>query len=100
MTILVCCHFGSFVNFKHYYLFYIRRHLFGYFPDVVSYNRFVELMPRYVHKVFKGMAADGKGTMRWCHGFKLHLLLNLDYYMQSFFDCVASIHNAPQKFCV
>ena len=46
MTIPVCCHFGSFANFKHYYLFYIRQHLSGYFPDAVSYNRFVELMPR------------------------------------------------------
>ena len=45
MTILVCYHFGSFANFKHYYLVYISQHLSGYFP-VVSYNRFVELMPR------------------------------------------------------
>lgn len=46
MTILVCYHFGTFSNFKHYYLFYIKQHLSGYFPDAVSYNRFVELMPR------------------------------------------------------
>lgn len=46
MTILVCYHFGSFANFKHYHLFYIRQHLSGCFPDIVSYNRFVELMPR------------------------------------------------------
>ena len=112
MTIIICYHFGSFANFKHYYLFYIRQHLSGYFPDAVSYNRFVELMPRvffqmmlfmklrgfgkcsgisfvdstmipvchnlrrYANKVFKGMATDGKGTMGWCHGFKLHLLCN------------------------
>lgn len=112
MTILVCFHFGSFANFKHYYLFFIKQHLAGYFPGAVSYNRFVELMPRvflymmlfmrlkafgmcsgisfvdstmipvchnmrrYANKVFKGLAADGKGTMGWCHGFKLHLLCN------------------------
>ncbi len=82
------------------------------FPDAVSYNRFVELMPRvffkmmlfmklyafgkctgitfvdstmipvchnirrYYNKVFAGLAKDGKGTMGWCHGFKLHLLCN------------------------
>ncbi len=46
MAIIICYHFGSFANFKHYYLFYIRQHLSGYFPDAVSYNRFVELMPR------------------------------------------------------
>ena len=31
---------------------------------------------RYFNKVFDGIAKDGKGTMGWCHGFKLHLLCN------------------------
>ncbi len=31
---------------------------------------------RYANKVFRGIAGDGKGTMGWCHGFKLHLLCN------------------------
>lgn len=31
---------------------------------------------RYSNKVFKGFATNGKGTMGWCHGFKLHLLCN------------------------
>lgn len=31
---------------------------------------------RYANKVFKGVATDGKGTMGWCHGFKLHLVCN------------------------
>ena len=26
--------------------------------------------------MFAGIAKDGKGTMGWCHGFKLHLLCN------------------------
>ena len=46
MTILIAFQFGSFRNFKHYYLFYIRQHLRSYFPDAVSYNRFVELESR------------------------------------------------------
>lgn len=28
------------------------------------------------HKVFKGLAAHGKGTMGWFYGFKLHLVVN------------------------
>ena len=28
------------------------------------------------HKVFKGMASKGKGTMGWFFGFKLHLIIN------------------------
>ena len=31
---------------------------------------------RYANKVFKGIATDGKRTMGWCHGFKLHLACN------------------------
>ena len=112
MCILLCYHFGTFRNFKHYYLFFIKDHIGSYFPHAVSYNRFVELIPRiffqmmlfkkfqafgrcngisfvdstmipvchnvrrYYNKVFRGVAADGKGTMSWCHGFKLHLLCN------------------------
>lgn len=112
MTILLYFHFGSFRNFKHYYMFLIKGTLKSYFPNAVSYNRFVELesrvffplmfflnlrafgrctgitfvdstmipvchnLRRYANKVFKGMATDGKGTMGWCHGFKLHLACN------------------------
>lgn len=46
MTILVCFHFNQFRNFKHYYLFYVRKHLRDLFPDQLSYTRFVELEPR------------------------------------------------------
>ena len=109
MTILIMFHFGTFDNFKHYYLHFIRVHLKNDFPDAVSYNRFVELesrvffkmmfflnlhsfgrctgftfvdstmipvchnLRRYANKVFADLATDGKGTMGWCHGFKLHL---------------------------
>ena len=31
---------------------------------------------RYFNKVFDGLAKDDKGTMGWCHGFKLHLMCN------------------------
>lgn len=112
MTILLYFHFGSFRNFKHYYLFFIKGTLISYFPNAVSYNRFVELesrvffplmfflnlqafgrctgitfvdstmipvchnLRRYANRVFKGIATAGKGTMGWCHGFKLHLACN------------------------
>ena len=112
MTILIIFHFGTFDNFKHYYLHFIKLHLKSDFPDAVSYNRFVELesrvffnlmfflnlhsfgrctgitfvdstmipvchnLRRYANKVFDGLATDGKGTMGWCHGFKLHFICN------------------------
>ena len=48
-------HLGTFDNFKHYYLHFIRIYLKRDFPDAVSYNRFVELESR----VFFKMRAQG-----------------------------------------
>ena len=112
ITILLYFHFGTFRNFKHYYLFFIKGTFKTYFHNAVFYNRFIELesrvffplmfflnlrafgictgitfvdstmipvchnLRRYANKVFKGVATNGKGTMGWCHGFKLHLACN------------------------
>jgi hypothetical protein len=43
MTILISFHLGGYRNLKHYYLFYVSQHLNKEFPELVSYNRFVEL---------------------------------------------------------
>lgn len=43
MTILITFHLGGYRNLKHYYLFYVSQHLNTEFPQLVSYNRFVEL---------------------------------------------------------
>jgi hypothetical protein len=43
ITILLCFHFGSFRNFKHYYLFYVGEHLKKEFPKQLSYSRFIQL---------------------------------------------------------
>ena len=44
MTIIVYFHASGYRNFKQYYLEYVKRHLRAEFPELVSYNRFVELM--------------------------------------------------------
>lgn len=46
MTILICFHFNTYRNFKHYYLCYVKGYLKSCFPKAVSYNRFVELESR------------------------------------------------------
>ena len=51
MTVLLLFHFGTFKNFKHYYLHYIGEHLKKEFPKQLSYNRFVEIE----HRVFVPM---------------------------------------------
>jgi len=45
MTILVYFHRSHYRDFKHYYTAYVTGHLRPYFPALVSYSRFVELMP-------------------------------------------------------
>ena len=44
LTITVLFHLSGMRTFKHFYLFYVQKHLKKEFPDTVSYNRFVELM--------------------------------------------------------
>ena len=48
MTIIVFFHSSHYRDFKHYYTEYVEGHLRPYFPALVSYSRFVELLPRAV----------------------------------------------------
>ena len=43
MTILVLFHLSQHKSLKHFYLYYIKKHMQAEFPKTVSYNRFVEL---------------------------------------------------------
>ena len=45
MTIIVLFHASSYRNFKAYYTEHVQRGLVWAFPRLVSYQRFVELMP-------------------------------------------------------
>jgi hypothetical protein len=45
MTIMVLFHSSSYRNFKAFYTQHVLKYLGGAFPQLVSYNRFVELMP-------------------------------------------------------
>lgn len=46
MTIMIHFHQSQYRTFKAYYTRYVQIHLCGEFPDLVSYGRFVQLMPR------------------------------------------------------
>jgi transposase len=46
LTLLVYFHWSHYRTFKHYYTEYVTVHLRPYFPQLVSYQRFVELVPR------------------------------------------------------
>lgn len=43
ITIMILFHSGAFKTLKHFYLFYVKKHMGKEFPCTVSYNRFVEL---------------------------------------------------------
>lgn len=82
ITILICFHFNTFRNFKHYYLGYVCQHWRHLFPKTFSYNRFVEVMPRcfIAFTMFLRLACFGQ-----CSGI-------------SFVDstCIPVIHNKRQ----
>lgn len=67
MTILLLFHFSTFRNFKHYYLFGIRRNMQQNFPDAVSYNPFVKLERQVFFKPFclAGDNADDRNPKKW-----------------------------------
>lgn len=52
MTILIFYHLSGFKCFKYYYNRFVCQNLSGHFPGLVSYNRFIELIPRYYIKLF------------------------------------------------
>jgi len=48
ITILILFHSMSFRNLKHFYIYYVQKHLKSEFPKTVSYNRFVELQSKAI----------------------------------------------------
>ena len=120
MTIIIHFHQSNYRHFKAYYTEHVKVHLRSEFPSLVSYNRFVELMPDallplcaylctrlvmatgiafvdsmplavchnrriFRHKVFDGLAGRGKSSMGWFYGFKLHLIVNDQGELITFF---------------
>jgi hypothetical protein len=63
ITIMIYFHFGCFRNFKHFYLFHIKAHMTDYFPNTVSYNRFVELMQKSVVPMTLFLKLERMGTV-------------------------------------
>lgn len=83
MSILMLFHYGQFTNLKSFYQMYVCIHLKDLFPDLVSYNRFVELqkkvaVPLMLFLKHKGL---GKSTginfvdsthLKVCHNRRIH----------------------------
>jgi len=46
ITILIYFHLKQYRNLKHFYISHVQTHWKEYFPQTVSYNRFVELQQK------------------------------------------------------
>lgn len=81
MTIIIFFHISHYRNFKHYYTDYVLKHLRSEFPELVSYNRFVELMPTtfiplclYLHTRFgsvTGISFIDATSLPVCHNRRI-----------------------------
>lgn len=83
MTILVLFHLSQHKNLKHFYLFYVKKHMTAEFPKTVSYNRFVELtrsvlLPLVIYlKTVRlgkcsGITFVDSTPLRVCHNKRIH----------------------------
>ena len=83
ITIQILFHFGSFRNFKHFYLHYVSVHMRDLFPNLVSYNRFIELQSKcsIAFMLYVKHCCLGKCTgvnfvdstpLRVCHNRRIH----------------------------
>jgi hypothetical protein len=82
MTILVYFHQSQYRNFKAYYLLHLARHHRGEFPHLLSYNRFVALIPTALmpFSVYRqtrtgaqtGIAFIDATSLVVCHNRRIH----------------------------
>ncbi len=82
MTIIVYFHMSRYRDFKTYYTQYVQRHLRREFPKLVSYTRFVELMPMALWPLclylksrlgpITGIAFIDSTPLPVCHNRRIH----------------------------
>jgi hypothetical protein len=82
MTIMILFHQSHYRTFKAYYTQYVQRHLHREFPALVSYQRFVELMPTvlvpllaYLHTQLgrcSGISFIDSTSLAVCHNARIH----------------------------
>jgi Transposase DDE domain len=82
MTILVLFHASNYRTFKHFYLFHVRPHLRSEFPHLVSYSRFIELVPEALLALVgflhtrkgrcTGVSFIDSTPLRVCHNLRIH----------------------------
>lgn len=83
ISILILFHIGQFTNFKAFYCYYVRTHLKDCFPNLLSYNRFVELTPKVAVPMMlflktkclgkcSGISFVDSTHLKVCHNRRIH----------------------------
>ncbi len=82
MTIIVLFHSSGYRNFKTYYTAHVLKHMAGALPRLVSYNRFVELMPSALVPLCgylqtrkgecSGISFIDSTSLKVCHNRRIH----------------------------
>jgi hypothetical protein len=82
MTLIVLFHSSGYRNFKTYYTQHVLKHMAGAFPRLVSYNRFVELMPSTLVPLCgylqtrkgacSGISFIDSTSLKVCHNRRIH----------------------------
>lgn len=82
MTIIVMFHSSSYRDFKAYYTEQVMKHYAAAFPHLISYQRFVELMPRALAPLCgylrtrlgqcSGISFIDSTSLRVCHNRRIH----------------------------
>lgn len=82
MTIIVMFHTSSYRNFKAYYTEYVLKNYSGAFPRLISYQRFVELMPSALVPLCgylqtrkgrcSGISFIDSTSLKVCHNRRIH----------------------------
>ena len=82
MTIIVLFHSSGYRNFKTFYTEHVMKHLVWAFPRLVSYNRFVELMPSALVPLCgylqtrkgqcSGISFIDSTSLKVCHNRRIH----------------------------
>lgn len=67
VTIFIWFHCSGYKNFKQYYLEYVCKHLRNEFPGLISYSRFIQLLPR----LMMPMAMFLKASFGQCFGISI-----------------------------
>ena len=94
ITILICFHFNSYRNFKHYYLSCVQTLWKGLFPQTFSYNRFIEVMSRcfVAMTIFLKLALFGKCTgISFVDSTCIPVIHNKRFFSMKVFKDIATI---------